>query len=233
VAFIKINGGMPMQKGVFHVSPVLKSVGVISAVAVLVGGVTFAALQSRATLADNTISSASAGLLVDANDDGQFNEEEQGFAFKDIVPGVTPSEAHAFELQNNGETNLKIKAAVKYNGTSESPENQNARHYNDPTAPELPDGVEPSDIVFTFTPEGGAPVSVSWAELSTKKGQKVLDSLAAGETVKMTVQVNIEGDVNASKIDVGSFDIVFTGKAVAAEEPATPEVTEPQAVPAQ
>lgn len=214
-----------MQKRSFGINPVLRSVGVMSAVAVLVGGVTFAALQSRATLTDNTISSASANLLVDGNKDGTFSEEEPGFAFKDIVPGVTPSEAQQFALQNNGDTDLKIRASVVYNGTAEpeAPEamTNNNSEQPDPTVPELPEGVEASDIEFTFTPEGGEAVTVTWEELVAKRGKKVLATLPAGASQNMTVQVSIKSSASASSIEIGSFDIVFIGKAVSA--PGEPE----------
>lgn len=231
-----------MEKA-FHVNPVVRSVGVISAVAVLVGGVTFAALQSRATLTDNTISSASANLLVDGNVDGQFNEEEPGFAFEGIVPGVTPSEAHEFALQNNGDAGMKVKAMVVYNGENgeaedpQTPEVQTMTGEGeqewDPTMPVLPEGVEASDITFIFTPEGGEAKEVTWEQLSAWKGKKILDSLGAGETRTMTVQVSIDESVHTSGLDIGSFDIVFTGKAVASTDDDTPEEPEESEEPAE
>lgn len=229
-----------MIKRAFHVSPVLRSVGVISAVAVLVGGVTFAALQSQATLTDNTISSASAGLLVDGNGDEQFSEEEAGFAFEGIVPGLTPSEVKEFSLKNEGDTDLKVKAKVSYNGDHHE-EGDGNRTFNgdgdwDPTIPELPEGVTAADIIFTFKAEGGLPIETTWEQLSSHKGRAILDRLMADSTKKVTVQVSIAETVEADAIDIGSFDIVFTGKAISAEapeEPETPTVPEtPVEVPA-
>jgi hypothetical protein len=221
---------MPMKLRAFRVSPVMRSVGVISAVAVLVGGVTFAALQSQATLTDNTVSSASANLLVDGNKDGTFSAEEKGFTFDGIVPGVTPSEAKAFALQNDGEVDLKVKAMVKFNATEEptvpgasavktldGEEGEDGEE--DPTIPELPDGVEASDIVFTFKAEGGIPIIIGWDKLSGVDGKKILENLGAGDTKNMTVQVSIKGSVEASSVDIGSFDIVFTGEAASAPAP--------------
>lgn len=225
-----------MKKRAFSINPVLRSVGVMSAVAVLVGGVTFAALQSRATLTDNTISSASANLLVDGNNDGTFSEKEPGFAFTDIVPGVTPSEAQQFALQNNGDTDLGIKASVRYNGNNndehKDADRRHRRHHHDPTMPRLPRGVEASDIVFTFTPEGEEAVSVTWAELAGRKGKNILATIPAGQSQNMTIQVSIKESADASSIEIGSFDIVFTGKAVPADEPAEsdPAVSEPEAL---
>lgn len=46
------------------ISPLFQAVGVVGVVAGLATGVTFAALSSQATLTNNTISSASANLLI-------------------------------------------------------------------------------------------------------------------------------------------------------------------------
>ena len=94
---------------VFKMSPLLRAIGVIGAVAALVTGITFAALQSQATLTNNTISSATAGLQVSTDNLG-FGASQTGFTVTGLVPGAGTTKT--FYLRNNGEVALNVTARV-------------------------------------------------------------------------------------------------------------------------
>lgn len=100
------------MRGLKSINPMVRAIGVFSAVAVVVGGVTFAALQSQATLTNNTIASANAELQVKTG--GAFAAQDTGFEFTGVVPGgsAVPALGNAFQLRNNGEVDLKISASI-------------------------------------------------------------------------------------------------------------------------
>lgn len=95
-----------------QVNPIVRAIGVFGAVAALVTGVTYAALNSQATLTNNIISSATADLQVKSS--GSFAVQDAGFAFTGIVPGgpAVPAAGKAFQLKNNGTTDLDVAVSV-------------------------------------------------------------------------------------------------------------------------
>jgi hypothetical protein len=99
---------MKTSKGI---NPVLRAVGVFSAVAVIAGGVTYAAMNDVAALGNNTVDSADAALQI--SNGGAFAENVNGFNFNNLVPDSFTSE-QKFYLKNNGETALKITAMVPH-----------------------------------------------------------------------------------------------------------------------
>lgn len=105
---------MKITKGL---NPVVRAAGVISAVAIVTGGVTFAALSSSVTLTDSTISTANANLQI--FDGTVFANTAPGFAVTGLVPGAG-SEENEFYLRNAGDTDLKVTAAIV--GTPTAPE---------------------------------------------------------------------------------------------------------------
>jgi len=96
-------------------NPVARAVGVISAVAVLVGGVTFAAMQSQVTLTNNTISGADANLLIWDGD--SFESTAPGFQLNNLIPGAWTDESF-FYFQNAGDTDLDVTAVASNPGDS-------------------------------------------------------------------------------------------------------------------
>lgn len=102
------------------INPLARAVVVIGAVMALATSVTFAALQSQATLTNNTISTATAGLLLWDGD--SFEPAAPGVTVTGLVPGEW-SEDHPIYFQNSGEGPLYLKASV-------------------PAAPALPEGME-------------------------------------------------------------------------------------------
>lgn len=98
------------------ISPLLRAVAVISAVAVLAVSVTFAALTSNSVvLADSQFDIATPGLEIAPDADGSVGggpgayttTSVAGFSFSNVVPG-TETAAFPFWLKNTGEVDLNI-----------------------------------------------------------------------------------------------------------------------------
>lgn len=178
------------MRKIFNVNPVLRAIGIISAVAVMVSGVTFAALQNTATLTDNTINSNVDGLLVDSDGDDTFGSTDQGFAFNNITPGGTSS-AKAFALKNATNGPLEVNVQV----TSEEP---------------LPAGVDPEDISFIFDLPGGDDndVEATWGEIIQTDGVNLFNNLGAGVSTDLKVKVHLDSSV-ANNISITPFNFTF------------------------
>lgn len=99
---------MKITKGL---NPVVRAAGVISAVAIVTGGVTFAALSSSVTLSNTTLSTADANLQIYSFTNAAFGTEAEGFNLGNLVPGQY-SDEQKFYLKNNGDTALNITARV-------------------------------------------------------------------------------------------------------------------------
>lgn len=98
-------------------TPIARAIGVISAVLIVVSGVTFAALQSQdAKLSGSRISSATASLLIGDNQNN-FTDIRNGFDFTDVIPGgpAAPAEGKPFNLLNQGSADLKLRAKLNPN----------------------------------------------------------------------------------------------------------------------
>jgi hypothetical protein len=91
------------------INPVLRAVGIIAAVAVLVTSVTFAALQSQATLTDSSVSTASVNLLIWDGD--SFESTAPGFTITNLVPG-DGSDPNMFYFKNSGGATMDLTVHV-------------------------------------------------------------------------------------------------------------------------
>ena len=103
-----------MSKKSIWVGAVSRAVGVISAVVVLMTGVTYAALQSpQATLTNSTISSATADLRIGTSATS-FSSTRVGFNFVDLIPGgiAAPVDGNIFYLKNYGNANLGLHISI-------------------------------------------------------------------------------------------------------------------------
>ncbi len=190
----------------------------LSALAVLAGGITYAALQDTATLTDNTIASATANLQVSTADDcatsdAGFSAEAEGFDFSGVVPGGGSSEAKHFCLRNVGDESAPLMVKV--------------------TIPELPTYTDTSDQTVTVnnskvhldidctTPDSfgaGDSIQALW---QTGKDQGTLGS---GETASCEVKASMDANAfTGDGIKSSNFDLVFSGDAVnTPAEPAQP-----------
>jgi hypothetical protein len=187
------------MRSIFSLSPVVRAVGVIGAVSVLATSVTFAAMQSTATLAENTVASGTADLVIDSNTgagfDDNFTDNEQGFNFVGIIPGVTDSTVGSIKLRNAGDTTLDVKVAV-------------------PAAPVLSSGLTASMVHLIFHPVvSGSDVNVTLADLEAPGGTAFLNGFTPNTTgsVEYTVKASVDGTFSGEGLNVSGFDLRFTG----------------------
>ncbi|HSX33462.1 MAG TPA: hypothetical protein VLF91_03950 [Candidatus Saccharimonadales bacterium] len=193
--------------GIHKVSPTLRAVGVMSAVAIIAGGVTYAALTSNtAVLADSTIDSATASLKVFNFNDGQYETTGQGFHITGLVPGTGVTEH--FYLQNDGQVPLTVAAHV-------------------PTLPGVPTsgnyGFSGFDnLKIDVTGDGCSDPVLHTNMLALNAGQVALpcamqpgdagDSNSAGHAGNYTIHFDIApAAITGSQAGVGSFNIELTG----------------------
>lgn len=201
-----IRGWRFMNK---KLSAILRAVGALGAVTAIVGGVTFAALSSSATLAQSTISTANADLNIYNFSTNAWANSAPGFNITGLVPGTGVTEE--FYLQNDGDTALTVKARV-------------------PVLPAAPEGgygfTGFENVTVTITGEGCVEPPVQTNLLALNSGDVALpcNPLAAGVSGDSNADVagnyDIKFDINSAAITgesagVGPFDIVFTGTAVA------------------
>jgi hypothetical protein len=96
-----------------QINPVLRAIWVVGSVAVLVTGVTFAAMQDQASLTGVNMASATADLKVDGADSlvGYSQSEASAFDFNGLIPGGA-AVSETFKLKNEGSTDLDIVVKV-------------------------------------------------------------------------------------------------------------------------
>lgn len=185
-------------------SPIVRAVGVIGVVAALVTSVTYAALQSQATLTNNTISSATAGLSVNNTDDAApGGATDVGFAFTGVVPGGASSSVGNFTLANDGTSDLDISVAV-------------------PTLPTwvvTPSGtVDNTKVTVAISCTAGSVTFAGSATLSSMNAGPVDltgGQLAQGQTATCTASISMAADAfTGSSATATDFDFVFTGTAI-------------------
>lgn len=175
---------------------------IIAAVLALVGGITYAALQSqRAKLTGNTIQTAIAALQVSL-DGTNFADSQNGFSFAGLIPGgpAMPSSGHQVTLKNTGNAGLALRISA-----GGSPTNAN--------------GADFTKIRLVVTPIGGGT-----AQQFTL--QQLLDADATGGlaitspdmlmpsfTAAYKLQIAMDADaVNTASATIGNLEIKFGGR---------------------
>jgi hypothetical protein len=182
---------------------ILRASAMLAAISVLVVGVTYAALTSTATLTDNTISSATATLLVDGSDAGTTTSaSEAGFSFTDLVPGADFSAAQTFSLENAGTAPLAVTVYAA-GGANTGVLDKTKVH-----------------VKFVNTSEANVEATYTLAQLealfNNVPGVSGLGVLDPAETDSLTVQVKLDADaVSGGAAALSGFNFVFTGTAVA------------------
>jgi hypothetical protein len=186
------------------INPMLRAIGVIGVVAGLVTGVTFAALNDQAVLADSSISTSTAALKLWDGD--SFESLAPGFHVTDLVPG-TGSGEKLFYFKNEGTVALNITAHI-------------------PNAPTPPaggygfSGFENVKITFT-NKHTGATTDTNMAALLAGEVSLPSNPLGAGVqgnsgvadadgNYAVTFDIN-PAAVTGSHAGVGDFNVVFTG----------------------
>ncbi len=182
--------------------PIARAIIVVSAVAVLATGVTYAALQSQtATLTGNSISTATADLRIGTSA-STFNNTRTGFNFANIVPGAVPSptEGNSFYLKNYGTAPMALKVSIG-------------------TVPTNVSNVDLTKVYVVFTRvDTSASQKLSVASLvagHTSGGSAVTDVLAGGAIAQFKTQVVMDDDAfTGQSATVDGIDLVFTGTVI-------------------
>jgi hypothetical protein len=179
------------------INPVVRAILVVGAAAGLVVGVTFAALNSQASLTGNTIS-ATAGLLVSTNGE-TFGGSIPGFDFSNVVLGDTTGVSKTFKIKNASTSNMSLKLQV-------------------PAAPIFTPDVDQSkvhvklDCTTVILTLASTPLSTL---VSTNTA--VTGDLNAGQTADCTINVTVDSDAVAgggTSATSTTFDLRFTGTGV-------------------
>lgn len=189
-----------------RVAGLARAIGVITAVGVLVTGVTFAALQSQnAVLQGSKITSATANLTI-GDGQGGFVATTPGFEFNNVEPGgpAMPQPAHELSLRNNGTSNLALRLSMNPNSFF-SAQGANIDH-----------------IFIVLKPHsGGMSQTLSLTSLMTAyTNNQPMDlqyTAAAGQQADFTIQVQMSADAvpsTLSGITLRGIDLIFSGTSV-------------------
>jgi len=168
---------------------IARAVGIIGATAALVTGVTFAAFTSTATLSDNTISTATAGLEINGHLGSQ-----PGFTLTGYVPGTNVTVP--FTLTNSGGVPLAVTAQV-VPGVSFA--NVGVTDYSKVSV----------TITNTVTTNH---YTTDFGTLLTGFAIPELSNMPAGSSDTYNATLNIDpSGVTGTTASLSDFDIVFTG----------------------
>lgn len=185
-------------------APWLRAILILAAVGLIVGRVTFAALQSQqAVLAGNTIDSATAALQL-STDGANYVSSVQGFTFGGLVPGgpAMPSQfgGKPFWFKNTGNATLSVKAMIT-------------------TAPNITGDVDLSKVFIVLNPAGGGTAqTVSLAALQSAATTGGVALTIAPMSPNAQVQFNIQASMAAdafsgNSASIQNLNIVFVGAA--------------------
>ncbi|HSE60712.1 MAG TPA: hypothetical protein VLA88_00280 [Candidatus Saccharimonadales bacterium] len=183
---------------------IMRASVVLGALSVLVGGVTYAAITSSATLTGNTLASVTGSLLVDGPDAGSVpTASEAGLQFTGLVPGAAAySAAQTFSLKNDGTGNLKI-AVTADGGVSAGTYDPSKVH------------VKITNTTVAGNPSVEATLDNFATLFNNLPGVSGADKLLAGATNSFDVQVKADADaVTGSSASFSNFNLTFTGTAV-------------------
>lgn len=177
-----------------------RAVGVIVATTAIVTGITFAQLNTTATLSSTTISTATADLTV--WNGSNFAITAPGFTVTNLIPG-TPSAEQPFYLKNGGGSKLGVTAHI-------------------PTTPTY-SGIGDWNKVYVHIANDNSGTAVNTTIGALLAGEVTLPGspLSAGAQGNSGVP-NTEGNfkisfnidsstVSGSSANIGAFDIVLTG----------------------
>jgi len=177
--------------------PLIRAVGVVSAVGVLVTGVTFATLQSQqAVLSGNTIQSATADLRIGTTA-STFSASRTGFSFDNLVPGgpAMPADGFSFYLKNYGTAALSLKLNAGGSLTNTS-------------------SVDLSKVKLRLTRvDNSAEQTVDMQTLASS-GLALTDPIAPSAVVQYKLRASMDADAfSGSAATIGGIDLVYSGTA--------------------
>lgn len=178
---------------------------VVTAVMVIVAGVTFAALQSQAaTMKGNTIQTATASLKV-SSDGTNYTDTLTGYQFNNLIPGgnAMPTSGYSVYLRNDGTAPVAIKLSAA-------------------TTISNPDNVDLSKVYITLEPVNfiGTAQKMSLQDLLTDDpaaGVALTGAtrLGAGQSLWYYMRVSMDADaVSSPSASIGNLDLKFVAQAV-------------------
>lgn len=183
-------------------NPLTRTMLIVAVLLSLVGGVTFAALQSQTKLTGSTIQTATANLLI-GRDSTNLANTQAGFSFTNLVPGgtLTPSNGYPVYLKNAGGTPLSIKFAVS--GTPSNPNNVDLTkvsvHINSTTSGQTQ--------IFTLQ-------SLIDSNATGGLTMTLVSVLFPDQLQPLTMQVSMARDAfDGQSASIGAIDFVITGTA--------------------
>jgi hypothetical protein len=175
--------------------PLLRAAGVLSAIGVLVTGVTFATLQSQnATLTGNSIQSATADLRIGTSA-STFDTSRGGFTFKDVVPGgpAMPTDGNTFYLKNYGTAPLALKVVIG-------------------TTPTNASSADLSKVKLQLTRVDADHAQTASVQSLGDTGLTLTDPIAPGAAVQYKLRAVMDADAfNGTSAAVSGIDLVFSG----------------------
>ncbi len=188
-----------MSKKSIWAGAVSRAVGVISAVVVLMTGVTYAALQSpQATLTNSTISSATADLRIGTSATS-FSSSRIGFNFVDLIPGgiAAPVDGNIFYLKNYGNANLGLHISIG-------------------SIPVNLSNVDLTKVSFVMTRLDTSTVQTftvkALVDSYINGGLSLTDSLSGSAVAQYKLQAIMSADAfTGQTAQISDLDLVFTG----------------------
>ncbi|MEI7522349.1 MAG: hypothetical protein WCJ86_02655 [Candidatus Saccharibacteria bacterium] len=188
-----------MSKKSIWVGAVSRAVGVISAVVVLMTGVTYAALQSpQATLTNSTISSATADLRIGTSATS-FASTRIGFNFVDLIPGglAAPVDGNIFYLKNYGNAKLGLHISIG-------------------SIPVNLSNVDLTKVSFVMTRLDTSTVQTftvkTLVDSYINGGLSLTDSLSGSVVAEYKLQAIMSADAfTGQNAQISDLDLVFTG----------------------
>lgn len=173
-------------------------------VGVVVGGVTFAVLQSQAaTLRGNAIMTATVGLQV-SRDDTTYADTVDGYVFGALIPGgqATPYNGYPVYLKNTGSARLDPRLSV-------------------PGPVSNPGNIDLSKVRVIIAPAmGGTEQTITLAELiaSNATGGVPITGFSkinSGSRIALIIKVVLDSDAySGSGAVIDNFNFNFSGVAV-------------------
>lgn len=186
--------------------PLVQAMGIITAVMVLVTGVTFAALQSQqAVLKGNSLATAMAELKI-SKDNFSYATVVDGYTYSNLIPGgsPTPINGNPIYLQNTGSVALAAKISV--NETLSNPNN-----------------VDLTKVHVILLPFGGGALqNITLKDLVTASATGGialigggLNHVNAGGNAGFAMQIMLESDATSgSSANIGNLIFNFDATAV-------------------
>lgn len=184
------------------INPLTRTVLIVAVLLSLIGGVTFAALQSQSKLTGSTIQTATANLLV-GRDTTNLANSQAGYSFTNLVPGgtLTPNGGYPVFLKNAGGTPLALKFAVS-------------------STPSNPNGVDLTKVLIHLnSTASGQTQSFTLQSLIDNNATggstiTLLPVLFADQIHPFTMQVSMANDAfGGQTATIGAIDFVVIGTA--------------------